>query len=306
MTAVTDTVAGGAIFPVKEAFIDIITLKSDMQARANSLRCQGKTIALAPTMGFLHAGHLSLMRLARGMADILVVSIFVNPTQFGPGEDLAAYPRDFERDRDMCSGEGVDILFYPDAENIYGPGFQTFVTLEKLPVYLCGASRPVHFRGVATIVTKLFNIVKPHVAVFGQKDYQQLTIIRQMVQDMDMDIRIVGAPIVREADGLAMSSRNAYLNASQRPAALSLSRSLQEAQTLLTGGQTSTAALVASASRLIQSFPETEIDYVTICDSNTLENIATVTLPALMALAVKVGKTRLIDNTLLMPPSAAS
>ena len=296
----------GAMFPVREAPIDVITLKSDMQTRANSLRHQGKTIALVPTMGYLHEGHLSLMRLARDMADILVVSLFVNPTQFGPGEDLAAYPRNFDHDQELCMGEGVDILFHPEAGNIYEPGFQTFVSLEKLPVYLCGASRPVHFRGVATIVTKLFNIVKPHVAVFGQKDYQQLMVIRRMAQDMDMDIRIVGGPIVREADGLAMSSRNAYLNSSQHPAALSLSRSLQQAQALLESGQTDAAALTASASRLILSFPETAIDYVTICDPDTLENIKTVTLPALMALAVKVGKTRLIDNTMLVPPQSAT
>ncbi len=170
--------------------IDIIPLKTEMKTWSKQLRNQGKTIAFVPTMGYLHEGHLSLMRLAKSMADTLVVSIFVNPTQFGPGEDLGTYPRNFERDESLCRKEGVDILFYPTAAEMYGPHFQTFISLEQLPLHLCGISRPAFFRGVATVVTKLFNIVKPHIAIFGQKDYQQLRVIRQLVQDLDLDIQI--------------------------------------------------------------------------------------------------------------------
>ena len=256
---------------------------------------------MVPTMGYLHEGHLSLMRVARSIADTLVVSIFVNPTQFGPGEDLGAYPRDFERDQSLCRQEGVDILFYPTAAEMYGPRFQTFVSLEQLPLHLCGISRPVHFRGVATVVTKLFNIVKPHTAVFGQKDYQQVRIIRQMVQDLDLDIQIISVPTVRESDGLAMSSRNAYLNASQRPSALSLYQALCQTRNHIENGMTDASTLIQSASSLILSFPDTAIDYIAICDPDTLEDIQTIDRSAVMALAVKVGKTRLIDNMILSP-----
>ena len=252
-------------------------------------------------MGYLHEGHLSLMRLAKSMADTLVVSIFVNPAQFGPGEDLGTYPRDFERDQSLCRNEGVDILFYPTAAEMYGPRFQTFITLEQLPLHLCGISRPVHFRGVATIVTKLFNIVKPHSAIFGQKDYQQVSVIRQLVQDLDMDIQITRGPTVRESDGLAMSSRNAYLSASQRSSALTLYHALCQTRQRLENGLTDAKALIQSAVSLIQSFPETAIDYIAICDPDTLEDIQTIDRPAVMALAVKVGETRLIDNMVLSP-----
>jgi len=281
--------------------IDIIPLKTEMQARSNHLRNQGKTIACVPTMGYLHEGHLSLMRLARSMADTLAVSIFVNPTQFGPGEDLGAYPRDFERDQSLCRKEGADILFYPSAAEMYGPRFQTFISLEQLPFHLCGISRPVHFRGVATIVTKLFNIIKPHTALFGQKDYQQVRIIRQLVQDLDLDIQIISGPTVRESDGLAMSSRNAYLSTSQRPSALTLYQALCQTRNHLENGLTDAKTLIQSAASLILSFPETTIDYIAICDPDTLEDIQTIDRPAVMALAVKVGKTRLIDNMMLSP-----
>lgn len=281
--------------------IEIIPLKIEMQARSNQLRNQGKTISFVPTMGYLHEGHLSLLRLARNMADTVVTSIFVNPTQFGPGEDLGAYPRDFERDQSLCRKEGVDILFYPSTAEMYGPRFQTFITLEALPLHLCGISRPAHFRGVATIVTKLFNIVKPHSAVFGQKDYQQVRVIRQLVQDLDMDIQIHSGPIVRESDGLAMSSRNAYLSPSQRPSALSLYQALCQTRSELDRGLTDAKALIQSAASLIQTFPDTAIDYIAICDPDTLEDIQTIDRPAVMALAVKVGKTRLIDNMTLSP-----
>ena len=281
--------------------IDIIRLKAEMQARSSHLRNQGKTIALVPTMGYLHEGHLSLMRLARSMADTLVVSIFVNPTQFGPTEDLGTYPRDFERDQFLCRKENVDILFYPSAAEMYGPRFQTFISLEQLPLHLCGISRPAFFRGVATIVTKLFNIIKPHTAIFGQKDYQQVRVIRQLVQDLDLDIQITSGPTVRESDGLAMSSRNAYLSASQRPSALALYQALCQTQNHLENGLTDAKTLIQSAVSLILSFPETTIDYIAICDPDTLEDIQTIDRPAVMALAVKVGKTRLIDNMMLSP-----
>ncbi len=272
-----------------------------MQARSNLLRNQGKTIAFVPTMGYLHEGHLSLMRLARSLADMLVVSIFVNPTQFGPGEDLGAYPRDFEHDQSLCRKEDVDILFYPTVAEMYGPYFQTFIALEQLPLHLCGRSRPTHFRGVATIVTKLFHIVKPHSAIFGQKDYQQVRIIRQLVQDLDMDIQVAIGPTVRETDGLAMSSRNAYLSAPLRSSALALYQALCHTRDNLRNGLTDTHALVQSAAKLILSFPETAIDYIAICDPDTLEDMQTIDRPAVMALAVKVGKTRLIDNMMLSP-----
>lgn len=273
-----------------------------MQARSNQLRNQGKTIAFVPTMGYLHEGHLSLIRLARSMADTLVVSIFVNPTQFGPGEDLSTYPRNFERDEALCRQEHVDILFYPTAAEMYGPRFQTYVTLEQLPLYLCGISRPAFFRGVSTVVIKLFNIVKPHTAVFGQKDYQQLRVIRQLVQDLDLDIQITGGPTIRESDGLAMSSRNAYLDASQRPSALALYQALCQTRNHLEKGSKEARALIQSASGLIQSFPNTTIDYIAICDPDTLEDVQFIDRPVVMALAVKVGKTRLIDNMMLSPP----
>ncbi len=281
--------------------IDIIPLKTEMQARSNHLKNQGKTIACVPTMGYLHEGHLSLMRMARSMADTLVVSIFVNPTQFGPGEDLGAYPRDFERDQSLCRKVGADILFYPSATEMYGSRFQTFISLEQLPFHLCGISRPVHFRGVATIVTKLFNIIKPHTALFGQKDYQQVRIIRQLVQDLDLDIQIISGPTVRESDGLAMSSRNAYLSTSQRLSALTLYQALCQTRNHLENGLTDAKTLIQSAASLILSFPETTIDYIAICDPDTLEEIQTIDRPAVMALAVKVGKTRLIDNMMLSP-----
>jgi pantoate--beta-alanine ligase len=272
-----------------------------MQARSNLLRSQGKTIAFVPTMGYLHEGHLSLMRLGKSMADELVVSIFVNPTQFGPSEDLGTYPRNFERDGSLCRKEGVDILFYPTAAEMYGPRYQTFITLEQLPLHLCGISRPTFFRGVATVVTKLFNIIKPHTAIFGHKDYQQLRVIRQLVQDLDLDIQITSGHTVRESDGLAMSSRNAYLDASQRSSALSLYQALCLTRDHLKNGLTDVKALTQSAASLVLSFPDTAIDYIAITDPDTLEDMHTIDRPAVMAMAVKVGKTRLIDNMMLTP-----
>jgi len=281
--------------------IEIIKSAQEMQTRSDRNRREGKTIVLVPTMGYLHEGHLSLMREGLRHGDDLVVSIFVNPTQFGPGEDLDQYPRDFERDIELTRQEGVDAIFAPDEKEVYGPRYQTYVSLEKLPFHLCGISRPIHFQGVATVVAKLFIIAKPHVAVFGQKDFQQLIVIRQMVQDLNFDIQIVGAPIAREPDGLAMSSRNTFLTPEQRMAALSLSQSLQNAHRLVENGEKDAAKIIEAASELINSHPETLIDYIAVCDPETLDDVKTIKQPVLMALAVKVGTTRLIDNMILNP-----
>jgi pantoate--beta-alanine ligase len=272
-----------------------------MQSYADQSRGKGNIIVFVPTMGYLHAGHLSLMQEGLKHGDDLVVSIFINPTQFGPGEDLDAYPRDLERDIELIRKEGAKALFTPDAKEIYGSHYQTYVALDKLPDHLCGISRPIHFRGVATVVAKLFNIVKPHIAVFGQKDYQQLIVIRQMVKDLNFDINIIGAPIVREPDGIAMSSRNSYLTPRQRICALSLYESLLNARRLVESGEKDAAKIIAAASDLIKSHPETTIDYIAVCDSETLDEVQIIEQPVLMALAVKVGTTRLIDNMILKP-----
>ncbi|MBI9082229.1 MAG: pantoate--beta-alanine ligase [Desulfobacterales bacterium] len=276
--------------------METITTASAMQAQAQTLRNQGKRIVLVPTMGFLHEGHLSLMRLGLAHADALVVSIFVNPTQFGPGEDLEAYPRDFDRDLALCRDEGAAVVFAPQPEEIYPAGFQTHVDLESLPKHLCGKSRPVHFRGVATVVTKLFNIVSPHMAVFGEKDFQQLTVIRRMVRDLNLPVGILGGPTFREADGLAMSSRNAYLTPAQRPAALSLIQSLHLAREMAANGETDARRIVEAATGMINAHPEARIDYVAVCNPQTLEDLTRLDGPARMFLAVRVGRARLIDN----------
>jgi len=252
-------------------------------------------------MGFLHEGHLSLMRKGRELGDDLVISIFVNPTQFSPQEDFESYPRDFARDLELAGKEGVDAVFTPDDLELYPEEFQTYVELEKLANHLCGLSRPNFFKGVATVVAKLFNIVKPHVAIFGEKDYQQLTVIRQMVRDLNFDINIIGGPTVRESDGLAMSSRNNNLTVKQRPSALALYKALLKATDLLKSGVKDAEEIIQAATRLITSYPETGIDYISICDPGNLEDLKTIDQPVLMALAVKVGKTRLIDNMILKP-----
>ena len=267
-----------------------------MQARARALRDDHKTIALVPTMGFLHAGHLALMRTGQEHGDILVVSIFVNPTQFGPGEDLEAYPRDMERDLDLLEEIGADIVFTPEPGDIYAPGFQTYISLENLPNRLCGLSRPVHFRGVATVVTKLFNIVQPHTAVFGQKDYQQYVIIKRMVKDLGLDIQVIGAPTVREPDGLALSSRNAYLNPSQRKSAPGLHRAMTRAARMVAEGILDAREIIDQAAAFIEGHTGMQIDYIAIVDPETLEDVTRINRPVQMAVAVKIGKTRLIDN----------
>ena len=272
-----------------------------MQARSDRMRRQFKTIVFVPTMGFLHEGHLSLVREGKKHGDDMVVSIYVNPAQFAPGEDLESYPRNLEKDLELLQKEDVDAVFFPDDKEIYSNKFQTYVELEKLPNHLCGISRPIFFKGVATVVAKLFNIVKPHVTVFGQKDYQQLVIIRQMVRDLDFDIEVVGAPTVREPGGLAMSSRNNYLTPEQRISALSLYKSLQKAQAFVESGMQDANKIIDAATELIQSHTGTEIDYIVICDTETLVDIKTIDKPVVMALAVKVGKARLIDNMILSP-----
>lgn len=271
-----------------------------MQAHSDKLRSSGKTIVFVPTMGCLHEGHLSLMRIAKTHGDYTVLSIFVNPTQFGANEDFDSYPKQFEKDARAAEKEGVNAIFAPDKESLYASDYETYVTLENLSNHLCGLSRPGHFRGVATIVTKLFNIVKPHAAVFGEKDFQQLAVIRRMTRDLNLDVRIIGAPIVREADGLAMSSRNIYLTEDQRPSALSLYQSLLMAKEMIGKGETSAARIVEKVSQLIESFPETDIDYVTLSDPDSLDEVKTVDGTVLLALAVRVGgKCRLIDNMVL-------
>lgn len=286
--------------------VEVIPTVEQMQERAENLRRDGRRIACVPTMGFLHDGHLSLMRIAKRRADVLVVSIFVNPAQFGPEEDFETYPRNLERDLDLCAKENVDIVFTPKTVTLYPDGYQSYVKLEHLPHHLCGLSRPVFFTGVATVVCKLFNIVCPHTAVFGEKDYQQLLIIRRMVKDLNINTEIIGAPIVREKDGLAMSSRNAYLTSDQRPAALTLYRSLVQARKRVETGERNAARILKEARDLISAQPETDIDYLSICDPETLIDVERIDRTALMALAVKVGKTRLIDNTILPVFSSGS
>jgi pantoate--beta-alanine ligase len=252
-------------------------------------------------MGFLHEGHLCLVRDARLRGDLVVASIFVNSTQFAPGEDFGAYPRDFERDRQMLEAEGVDVLFHPSGAQIYPAGAQTFVEVEKLSAPLCGAVRPGHFRGVATVVAKLFNIVHPHAAIFGEKDYQQLQVIRRMVRDLAMDVEIIGHPIVREADGLAMSSRNSYLTAAERQAAVCLSRALCKAERLFRRGETAAAAIVNLVAAELGKEPLANVEYVQLCDTETLDEVVEIGAPVVLALAVRIGKARLIDNRVLKP-----
>lgn len=270
-----------------------------MREWSEAERRAGRCIALVPTMGFLHRGHLCLVSDAGTRADRLVVSIFVNPIQFGPGEDFSAYPRDFERDRALLEKEGVAVLFHPSLAEMYPEGAQTHVEVERLSLPLCGALRPGHFRGVATVVAKLFNIVRPHVAVFGEKDYQQLQVIRRLARDLSMDVEIAGHPIVREADGLALSSRNAYLTQAERAAAVCLFRALCRAERLFKRGETSAQALLQSARAEIDNEPLAGAEYVKLCDAETLDDIETIDHAAVLALAVRIGKARLIDNRVL-------
>jgi pantoate--beta-alanine ligase len=279
--------------------MELLTVPQDMQLWANEQRRAGRTVALVPTMGFFHQGHLNLMEFGRSRADRLVVSLFVNPLQFGAGEDFERYPRNEEGDRNLARGAGVDVLFCPAADDLYPPHFQTQVTVEKISRGLCGASRPGHFRGVATVVCKLLNLVKPHWAIFGLKDYQQYLVIRQMVRDLNMDLEVVGRPTVREADGLALSSRNVYLSPEERQSALSLSAALQEARERSRAGEQRAAVLLEDVVRRISAQPGTRLDYARIVNPETLEDTDLVGYRAVLILAVWVGRTRLIDNGLL-------
>ncbi len=269
----------------------------EMTSLSKQLAAEGKRIAFIPTMGFLHEGHLSLVREGKKRGDILVVSIFVNPTQFGEGEDFDSYPRSLDSDAELLEKEGVDILFVPAGSEIYPEGAQTFVEVTELSKGLCGSSRPGHFRGVATIVAKLFNIVRPDVALFGEKDFQQLAVIRRMVQDLNFDVEIIGMQIVREEDGLAMSSRNSYLSGAERAPALSLYRSLQTAKEAFSEGLRDSDQIIEKAKKVIA--PDVRIDYLEVRHPVTLEKVETIEGEALMAIAAHVGETRLIDNTIL-------
>lgn len=271
----------------------------ETRTSVRSAKSAGKTIGLVPTMGALHEGHLSLVRAARAQCGAVAASIFVNPTQFGPNEDFAKYPRSFERDCELLEKEDVDLLFAPSVEEMYPAGAVTCVTVEGLSDKLCGKSRPGHFRGVTTVVAKLFNIVEPDLAFFGQKDAAQVAIIRRMVTDLNIPVKIIAGPIVREPDGLAMSSRNAYLNPKQREQALVLSQSLQRIQKAFAQGKRDSAKLVSLGKETLATESTVRPDYLEIVDLNTLDPLDHISSAALVAVAAFVGTTRLIDNVVL-------
>ena len=277
----------------------IIRTVKEMHAYSDACRGAGKTVSFVPTMGFLHEGHLGLMREAKKRSDVLVVSIFVNPIQFGPGEDYDAYPRNFERDREMIESIGCDCIYAPEVTEMYPDGYQTSVQVDRVTKNLCGITRPTHFNGVTTIVAKLFNAVKPHLSIFGEKDFQQLVVIKRMVLDLNMDVDVIGMPIVREEDGLAMSSRNKYLTPDERTAALRLSQSLFEAKKMFEAGERSAAVLIEHVKNRICSEGTGKIDYVKICDVVNLEDCFLLEKDSVMALAVYFDKARLIDNMVL-------
>ena len=274
----------------------IYSSPADVQAQTLAWKRAGLTVGLVPTMGYLHEGHASLIKRAAAECDRVVVSVFVNPTQFGPNEDLESYPRDFEHDKALVAECGAHLIFEPTPDDMYSPGAATWVTVEGLTKELCGRSRPIHFRGVATVVNKLMNIAQPDRAYFGEKDAQQLAVIRRMVKDLNMPVEVVGCPIVREADGLAKSSRNTYLNAAERQAALVLSRSLAEGKKLLEAGETKAQTVCARITEVINAEPAARIDYVQAVDADSIEPVAAVNGTVLFAIAVFIGKTRLIDN----------
>ena len=270
-----------------------------MKTWTRQVRAEGKVVGFVPTMGGLHEGHLSLVRESTATCDRTVVSIFVNPAQFGPGEDFDAYPRMLEADREMLMSAGADVLFLPEQNELYPHGFQTQVQVEEKTRHLCGKSRPGFFGGVTTIVMKLFHIVNPHKAFFGEKDRQQLEVIKTLVRDMNMDVAIVGKPIVREADGLAMSSRNRYLSADERESALSLPRALESARKRIHQGELGAENLRQEIRKIIEQQKDTEVDYISICDPENFSELEEIGSRTLIALAVRVGKTRLIDNCIV-------
>ena len=275
--------------------MQVTTTVEETRKLVKNWKKEGKTIGLVPTMGFLHEGHASLIRRCREENDIVVVSDFVNPTQFGPTEDLEAYPRDFERDSELCESLGADLIFHPEPKDMYHDP-HAYVSIDMLSDTLCGKTRPIHFKGVCTVVSKLFNIVAPDRAYFGQKDAQQLAIIRKMVQDLNFDIQIVGCPIIREEDGLAKSSRNTYLSEDERQAALVLSRSLKIGKQLVEDGEKSAKAIKDAITAEINKEPLARIDYVDVVDFETITPVDEIKGPTLVAIAVYIGKTRLIDN----------
>ncbi len=274
----------------------IVHTVEEVRAQVKEWRTAGLSVGLVPTMGYLHEGHKSLIDRAVAENDKVVVSVFVNPMQFGPTEDLASYPRDLQRDAALCEDAGADLIFNPEPENMYASDFSSFIDMNTLTTGLCGKSRPIHFRGVCTVVGKLFNIVQPDKAYFGQKDAQQLAVIRHMVNDLNFNLEIVGCPIIREDDGLAKSSRNTYLNSEERQAALILSKSLEHGRELIEAGERNVSVIIKAITDMIETEPLARIDYVEIVDWNTLEAVDTIQGPVLNAIAVYIGKTRLIDN----------
>ena len=273
----------------------IVSTIEEVRAQVREWKKEGKTVGFVPTMGYLHEGHASLMD-AAGENDKVVVSIFVNPMQFGPNEDLASYPRDLEHDAKVCEAHGVDLIFHPTPEEMYGDNFYSYVDMDVLTKELCGLSRPVHFRGVCTVVAKLFNIVTPDKAYFGQKDAQQLAVIKRMVKDLNMPLTIVGCPIIREEDGLAKSSRNTYLSPEERKAALVLSRSIFLGKKMVEQGEKDCQKIKEAMTAEIEKEPLAKIDYVKIVDLSTMQQVETTEHGVLAAIAVYIGKTRLIDN----------
>lgn len=274
----------------------VSTTIAEVRSQVKEWKRQGLSVGLVPTMGYLHEGHQSLIARAARENDRVVVSVFVNPIQFGPSEDLESYPRDFERDCTLCEKTGADLVFHPEASEMYAEDFCTYVDMDRLTKGLCGASRPVHFRGVCTVVSKLFHIVTPDRAYFGQKDAQQLAVIKRMVRDLSMDVEIVGCPIIREPDGLAKSSRNTYLSPQERRAAVVLSRALAEGRKALAEGERSAQAIIGIIRGVLESEPLAQPEYVELVDWETLEPVETADRPVLAAIAVRIGTTRLIDN----------
>lgn len=279
--------------------ITIVKTIEEVRAQVKAWRAEGLTVGLVPTMGYLHEGHQSLIARSVAENDRTVVSDFVNPIQFGPTEDLATYPRDIERDAALCESTGANLIFHPEADEMYAPDFCTYVDMDHLTKGLCGKTRPIHFRGVCTVVSKLFHIVQPDRAYFGQKDAQQLAVIRRMVRDLNMPLTIVGCPIIREEDGLAKSSRNTYLSAEERKAALCLSRGLNKGKAAVEAGETDAEKVKAIITAEIEAEPLSRIDYVEIVDWNNLEPVSSIEGSILAAVAVYIGKTRLIDNFII-------
>lgn len=277
----------------------IVAAVEEVREQVREWRKEGLSVGLVPTMGYLHEGHKSLIDKAVEQNDRVVVSVFVNPIQFGPGEDLATYPRDLERDAALCEAAGASLIFHPEKENMYFDDFCTYVDMDGLTKGLCGKTRPTHFRGVCTVVSKLFNIVQPDRAYFGQKDAQQLAVIQRMVRDLNFNLEIIGCPIIREEDGLAKSSRNTYLSSEERKAATILHKGLIRGEELIQNGEKSASVIIGEITRVIESEPLAKIDYVEVVDFDRIEKVDTIEGTVLTAVAVYIGKTRLIDNFII-------